>query len=96
MRGLVQVHAADPGSAEPGGQRQLVQGTVGEEADVGAVQGGGEPLGHAGEAGDDLGEVLQAAAAAQFPGVVHGGLQAQDVLALGVYLQPVFGCLRRS
>ena len=36
---------------------------------------------------DDLGEVLQAAAAAEFFGVMHGGLQAQDVLALGAGLQ---------
>src|SRR5260370_35115592 len=35
---------------------------------------------------DDLGEVVDAAAAAQLPGVVHGGLEAQDVLALGVGL----------
>src|SRR6266702_3858819 len=86
---LVQVDAADPGSAEPGGQRQLVEGAVGEEADVGAVQGGGEPAGHAGEAGDDLGEVVQAAAAAQLFGVVHGGLEAQDVFALSVKPGPV-------
>ena len=36
--------------------------------------------------GDDLGEVVDAAAAAQLPGVVHGGFEAQDVLALGVGL----------
>jgi hypothetical protein len=45
-------------------------------------RGGGEPVGHTCEADDDLGEVLQAAAAAQLPGVVHGGLEAQDVLVL--------------
>ena len=84
--GLVQVDAADAGGAEPGGQRQLVEGAVGDEADVGAVQGGGEPVGHAGQPGDDLGEVVQAAAAAQLFGVVDGGLEAQDVLALGVGL----------
>src|SRR6266702_1674447 len=84
---LVQVDAADPGSAEPGGQRQLVEGAVGEEADVGAVQGGGEPFGHAGEAGEDLGEAGQAVAAAQLLGVVHGGLDTQDVLACGVDLE---------
>ena len=44
------------------------------------------PAGDAGQAGDDLGEVVDAAAAAQLPGVVHGSLQAQDVLALGVGL----------
>ena len=36
------------------GSGQLIEGAVGEEADVGAVQGGGEPVGHAGQPGDDL------------------------------------------
>jgi len=85
--GLAQVDAADAGGADPGGQRQLIQGAVGDEADVGAIQGGGEPVSHSGQPGDDLREVLQAAAAAQLPGVVHGGLQAQDVLAFGIGLQ---------
>src|SRR5260221_4357355 len=35
---------------------------------------------------DDLGEVVDAAAAAQFPGVVHGGLESPVVLALAVGL----------
>src|SRR5438552_3255789 len=52
-----------------------------------AVQGSGEPAGHAGQQADDLGEVLQAAAAAEFLGVVHGGLETQHVLALGAGLQ---------
>ena len=69
------------------GQRQLVEDAVGEEADVDAVQGGGEPVDHAGQPGDDLGEVVQAAAAAQLFGVVHDGLEAQHVLAFGVGLQ---------
>jgi hypothetical protein len=85
--GPVQVDAADAGGPEPGRQRQLIEGAVGQEADVGAVEDDGEPPGRAGQAGDDLGEVVQAAAAAQFFGVVHGGLQAQDVLALGVGLE---------
>src|SRR6266699_558110 len=56
-------------------------------AEIRAVQGGGEPVRHAGEPGDDLLEVLQAATAAQLFGVVHGGLEAQHVLALGIGLQ---------
>ena len=74
--GLVQVDGADPGDADPGGQGQLIECAVVEETDVGAVKGRGEPLGHAGQAGGDFGEVVQAAAAAQLFGVVHGGLEA--------------------
>jgi hypothetical protein len=85
--GLVQVDAAGAGGAEPGRQRQLIEGAIGQEADVGAVQGGGEPADHAGQADDDLGEVVQAAAAAQLFGVVHGGLDAQYVLAFGAGLE---------
>jgi len=85
--GLVQVDAAGAGDPDPGGQRQLIEGTVLEETDVDAVNGRAEPLRHAGQAADDLGEVLQAAAAAQFSGVMHGGLEAQDVLAFGVGLE---------
>jgi hypothetical protein len=85
--GLVQVDAADPGGADPGGQRQLIEGGVVEEADVDAVEGGAEPLGHAGQAGDDLGKVVQAAAAAQLFGVVHGRFEPQDVFAFGVGLE---------
>lgn len=48
-------------SAEAGRQRQLVQDAVGQEAGVGAVQRGGEPVGHAGQPGDDLVEVCQTA-----------------------------------
>jgi hypothetical protein len=50
-------------------------------------KGGGEPVRHPGQQGDDLVEVVQAAAAAQLLGVVHGGLEAQHVLALGAGLQ---------
>ena len=85
--GLVQVDAAGAGGAEPGWQRELIEGAIGDEADIGAVEGGGEPLGHAGQAGDDDRELLQRPAAAQLPGVVHGRLQAQDVFAFGVGLQ---------
>ncbi len=84
--GLVQVDAAGPDRADPRRQRQLVQQPVGDEAGVGAVQRGGEPAGDAGERRVDAGEVVEAAAAAQGTGVVDGGLQAQDVLALGVGL----------
>ena len=52
-------------------QRELIEGAVGEEADVGAVEAGGEPFGHPGQAVMISGEFAQAAAAAQFPGVVH-------------------------
>jgi len=45
---LVQVDAAGAGGADPGGLRQLAEDAVGQEAGVGAVQGGGEPFGHAG------------------------------------------------
>ena len=84
-----------PGSARPAWcsttcplrHRELVQDAVGQEAGVGAVQGGGEPVRHPGQQGDDLVEVVQAAATAQLFGVVHGGLEAQDVLALGISLQ---------
>jgi hypothetical protein len=78
--GLVQVDAADPGNTDPGGQRQLIEGPVVEETDIDAVDGRAEPLRHAGQAGDDLGEVLQAAAAAQFSGVV--GVQHDPVYAV--------------
>ena len=46
--GLVQIDAADPGGADPGGQRQLVEGLVVEETDIDAIEGRAEPLGHAG------------------------------------------------
>src|SRR5258708_9406008 len=84
--GLVQVDAAGAGRAEPGGQRQLVEEAVGDEADVGAVQDVGEPVGHAGEAGGDLGGVIQAAAAAQFFGGVGGGPRTHGVIAPWGYL----------
>ncbi len=84
--GLVQVDAAGPDRADPRRQRQLVQQPVGDKRRVGAVQRGGEPAGDAGQRGVDAGEVIEAAAAAQLAGVVDGGLQAQDVLALGVGL----------
>jgi len=41
--GLVQVDAAGADGTDPGRQRQLVQQAVGDKADVGAVQRGGEP-----------------------------------------------------
>src|SRR6266568_837511 len=84
--GPVEVDAGGAGGAEPGGQWQVVEGGAGDEGDVGAVECGGEPAGDAGEAGDDLGEVADAAAAAQFPGVADGGFEAQDVFALGAGL----------
>ena len=56
---LVQVDAAGAGGAGPGGQRQLVEDAVGDEPGVDAVQHGAEPFGHAGQPGDDLGELLE-------------------------------------
>ena len=71
--GPCQVDAAGAGGAEPGGQRQLVEEAIGDEADVSAVQDGGEPVVDAGQPGDDLGEVIQSAAAAHLFAVVDGG-----------------------
>jgi len=62
---LVHVDPGDPGGPGPGWQRQLVQHAVGQEAGVSAVQRGGEPFRLAGNPGDEVAEVLQAAAAAQ-------------------------------
>jgi hypothetical protein len=49
---------------------------------VSTRQGGGEPVGHAGQPGDDLREAFQDAAAAQLSGVVGDRFEAQHVLAL--------------
>ena len=51
---LVQVDAADLGPPDLGGQRQLVERAVGQEADVDAVQAGAEPPDHVRELRDDL------------------------------------------
>ena len=83
---LVQVDPGDPAGPGLGGQRQLIQHPVGQEADIGAVQGDGEPVRHPGQPAM-IWSNFQAAAAAQLFGVVHGGLEAQDVLALGIGLQ---------
>ncbi len=69
---LVQV---DPGDLAGSG--------LGGTASSSSTPSGKKPM----SAVDDLCEVLQAAAAAQLFGVVHGGLQTQHVLALGVGLQ---------
>ena len=71
-------------SRDAGGQ--LVEHAVGEEAGVHTVQGGGEPLGHAGEPGDDLGELLDHPPAPQFGGVVRDRLEPQHAFAFGVGL----------
>jgi hypothetical protein len=47
----------------------------------------GEPLGHALEPGDDLGELLDRPAAAELFGVVGDRFEAQHVFAFGVALQ---------
>jgi len=61
---LVQVDPGDPAGSGLGWQGQLVKDAVGQEPGVGAVQGSGEPVCDAGQPGDDLVEVVQAAAAA--------------------------------
>jgi hypothetical protein len=64
-----------------------VEQPVGDEANVDAVQGGAECLGHGRQAGGDLGEALQDPSVAQVGGVVGDRLDAEDVLAFGVGLQ---------
>jgi hypothetical protein len=56
--GLVQVEAAGADRGDLGGQRQLVEQPVGDEAGVSAVQRGGEPAGDLGQGGADVGEVV--------------------------------------
>src|SRR5207245_7657057 len=85
--GFVQVDTANPDGAELRRLWQLVEGAVGDEADVDAVQHGAEPFGHGGQAGDDGGELVQGPAAAELLGVVRDGLEAQHVFAFGVGLQ---------
>jgi hypothetical protein len=48
---------------------------------IDAVQGGGEPVDHAGELADDAREVVQHTPAAQCFGVVHDRLETQRVFA---------------
>ena len=45
---LVQVDPGDPAGPALGWQGQLIQHAVGQEPDIGAVQGGGEPVRHPG------------------------------------------------
>src|ERR1035438_1265714 len=59
---LVQVDATHAGRADDRGLRELVQDAVGYEGDVRAVEGGAETLERPGEAGDDLGELVEDAA----------------------------------
>src|SRR6266704_1637857 len=80
--GLVEVDPAGPGDADPGRRGQVVEGVVGNEPDVDAVQRGGESFGHAGQAGEDGGELVQGPAAAELSGVVRDGLEAQHAFAL--------------
>jgi hypothetical protein len=84
--GLGQVDAGCPGGAGRRRQWQLVKDAVGQEACIGAVEGGGEPVSDPGQPGDDLAEVVQAAPTAELFRVVDGSFEAQDVLALGVGL----------
>src|SRR5439155_26013549 len=85
---LVQIDAANPRLAQLGGLGEPVQDLVViDEADVDAVESGGEAIEDGGEPAGNLGELLQHAAAAQLVGVVDGGLQAEDVLAFGIGLE---------
>jgi len=63
--GGVEVDPADPGCGELRGGRQLVEDSVGQEAELDAVEHAGEAVDHAGQAGDDLRELVQSAAAAE-------------------------------
>ena len=87
IRGLFHIDTADPAGAQLRGQRQLIQRPVGDEADIDAVQRGAEPLAHAGQPVDDLGEPFQGPATAQLPGVVGDRFEPQDARAFGVALQ---------
>ena len=71
-------------SADAGGQ--LVEDAVAEESGVHTVQGGGEPLGDAGQSGDDLGKLLDHPPAAQLRGVVRDRLEPKHAFAFGVGL----------
>jgi len=51
---------------------ELIKGAVGEEAGVHAVHGGVEPVGDTGQAGDDLGALVQGPADLEVLGVVRG------------------------
>jgi hypothetical protein len=49
----VQIDPADAGRPDPGGRRVLLEGAVGDEADIDAVEHRAEPLGHPDDALDD-------------------------------------------
>ena len=77
----MRVDSADAGGAELGRCREPVEEIVADKGVVDAVQGGGEPVDHAGELADDGGEVVQNPPAAQRSGVVHDRLETQHVFA---------------
>ncbi len=85
--GFVQVDPAHASGADLGGLRQLIEGVIGQEAGIEAVQRGGESVDHAGEPADDLPEAVQDPAAAQLFGVMNDRLEAQHMFAFGVTLQ---------
>src|SRR5258705_10704963 len=78
---LVEVDPADTGGAQPDAGGQLVEDTVAEESGVHTIQGGGEPLGDAGELGDDVGKLLDHPPAAQLRGVMRDRLEPQHAFA---------------
>jgi hypothetical protein len=87
MAGLVQVDPADAGCADLSRSGEPIEQVVADVGDIDAVEGGGEPVDHAGEPADDRREVVQHPPAAQLPGVVHDRFETQHVFAFGVGLQ---------
>jgi hypothetical protein len=85
--GLVQVDPADAGCADLSRSGEPIEQVVADVGDIDAVEGGGEPVDHAGEPADDRREVVQHPPAAQLPGVVHDRFETQHVFAFGVGLQ---------
>lgn len=75
--GPVQVDATDSSRADLRWRGQLVEGLVGGEADVDALQRCAEPSGHAGQSREDLTEHVDPEAAVQFFGVAHDRLEPQ-------------------
>ncbi len=85
--GLVHLYPTDPGGFDLGRSGEPVEEPLCDERVIDAVQGGGEPVDHAGQPGDDRREVVQDAPAAQRSGVVYDRLETQHVFAFDVGLQ---------
>ena len=67
--------------------RATVEDAVGQEADVDAVEHGGEAVDHRGQPGGDVASCFQGPAAAELFGVMRDRLEAQDAFAFGVRLE---------